>query len=111
VSGDPDAQIVLEPREGGRILELTPDGAEHLWGRVTTWDPPRRLGYTWHLGREPSAATDVLVSFAPAPAGSTVEIRHTGWERLGADADTWRDRNHQGWSSLLPHYEREVRDG
>jgi uncharacterized protein YndB with AHSA1/START domain len=111
VSGDPDATIVLEPGEGGRILERTPDGTEHHWGTVTTWDPPRLLGYTWHLGRDASAATDVLISFAPSPAGTTVEIRHTGWDRLGAEAGRWRDRNHQGWSTLLPHFEGILRDG
>jgi hypothetical protein len=24
--------------------------------------------------------------------------------RLGADGQTWRDRNFGGWSTLLPHY-------
>jgi hypothetical protein len=25
------------------------------------------------------------------------------WERLGSRAGAWRDRNQQGWSTLLPH--------
>jgi hypothetical protein len=37
-----------------------------------------------------------------------VEIEHRGWERLGADAQTWRDRNGGGWATLLPHYQAAV---
>lgn len=111
VSGDPAARIVLEPGVGGRLLEVTPSGAEHVWGQVTTWEPPDVLGYTWHLGRDATAATDVLITFTPAADGTRVEIRHTGWEALGAEAGVWRERNHQGWSTLLPHFQREVGHG
>ncbi|MDT5292711.1 MAG: hypothetical protein QOF88_7600, partial [Mycobacterium sp.] len=51
-SGDPGASVVLEPREGGRIFERLTDGTEIDWGVITQWDPPRRLGYTWHIGRD-----------------------------------------------------------
>ena len=48
---------------GGRIYEIDADGTEHDWGRVTVWDPPNRLAYTWHLGREVEDATDVEIRF------------------------------------------------
>ena len=35
-----------------------------------------------------------------------MEITHTGWERLGAEAETWRDANRGGWAGLLPHLRR-----
>jgi hypothetical protein len=41
---------------------------------------------------------------AVTPTATVVEIEHRGWERLGADADVWRDRNRMGWSTLLPHF-------
>ncbi len=105
VSGDPAAEIVLEPGLGGRIFERTPDGTEHDWGEVTLWDPPRRLGYLWHIRRDRADATEVLLSFDDGRDGTTrLTIVHTGWERLGADAQRWRDANVGGWSSLLPHY-------
>ncbi len=103
VTGDPDL-VALEPRLGGRIYERGPDGTEHEWGEVTAWEPPERLGYLWHLMRDRSDATDVEITFRPHEAGTRVEIEHRGWERLGADADVWRTRNHAGWSTLLPHY-------
>ncbi|HYU83171.1 MAG TPA: hypothetical protein VEK80_00080, partial [Kribbellaceae bacterium] len=51
VTGEPGLDVVLEPRVGGRIFERTAAGAEHEWGEITAWEPPRRLGYLWHLRR------------------------------------------------------------
>jgi hypothetical protein len=105
VTGDADLQIVLEPRLGGRIFERTRDGVEHDWGEVTLWEPPLRFGYLWHLRRDRADATDVEIRFVPAPGDRTrIEIEHTGWERLGAEGQDWRDRNLGGWQSLLPHF-------
>jgi Activator of Hsp90 ATPase homolog 1-like protein len=104
VSGDPVA-VVLEPRVGGRIFERTSSGQEIDWGWVTTWDPPQRIGYRWHMRREPAEATDVDVRFNSTPDGRTrLEIVHSGWERLGAEAEAWRDANRGGWDGLLPHF-------
>lgn len=97
--------VVLEGRVGGRIFERTATGVEHDWGEVTTWEPPVRLGYLWHLRRDRAAATDVEVRFLDQGDGTTrVEIEHRGWERLGADAPAWRARNLGGWSTLVPHF-------
>jgi uncharacterized protein YndB with AHSA1/START domain len=105
VTGEPDLTVILEGRAGGRIFERTHAGVEHEWGEVTVWEPPTRLGYTWHLRRDRADATEVEVRFLPDGHSRTrVEIEHRGWERLGADAETWRDRNYGGWSTLLPHY-------
>ena len=98
---------MLEGRAGGRIFERTASGVEHDWGEVTVWEPPSRLGYSWHLNRDRSDATDVEIRFiARGDAATQVEIEHRGWERLGADAELWRKRNDGGWSTLLPHYVR-----
>jgi uncharacterized protein YndB with AHSA1/START domain len=111
VTGEGDLVVVLEPRVGGRVFERTRGGDEHDWGRVTIWDPPVRLGYTWHLRADRTDATDVEIRFVPAGSGTRVEIEHRGWERLGAERGReWRDRNHGGWSTLPAHY-RRVADG
>jgi uncharacterized protein YndB with AHSA1/START domain len=105
VSADDDMTVVLEGRRGGRIFERLGNGVEHDWGEVTIWEPPSRLGYTWHLNRDRSDATDVVIRFiARGDASTQVEIEHSGWERLGADGETWRNRNNGGWATLLPHY-------
>jgi activator of Hsp90 ATPase-like protein len=105
VSEEDDLTVVLEGRPGGRIFERLENGTEHDWGQVTIWQPPTRLGYTWHINRDRSDATDVDIRFvARDKATTTVEIEHRGWERLGTDGERWRDRNHDGWASLLPHF-------
>lgn len=105
VSSEEGLTVVLEGRRGGRIFERRTSGIEHDWGEVTTWEPPTRLGYTWHLKRDRSDATQVEIRFVPRGDASTeVEIEHSGWERLGAGGEDWRDRNYGGWSTLLPHY-------
>jgi uncharacterized protein YndB with AHSA1/START domain len=105
VSADEDLTVVLEGRSGGRIFERLTSGIEHDWGEVTVWEPPTRLGYTWHLKRDRSDATDVEIRFvASGSASTTVEIEHSHWERLGAGGERWRDQNYGGWSTLLPHY-------
>ena len=100
--------MVFEPRAGGRIYERGPDGAEHEWGEVTAWEPPRRLAYLWHIYGERAEATDVEVTFAAAAEGTAVRIVHGGFERLGARGEELRRRNRQGWAGLLAHFERAV---
>ncbi len=103
-SGEEDAAVVLECRLGGRIFERTVDGVEHDWGEITVWEPPTRFGYLWHLRRDRADATDVEIRFVDLGPMTRVEIEHRGWERLGGDGVTWRERNKGGWSTLLPHY-------
>lgn len=103
-SGEPDVQVTLEPRLGGRIYERTRAGATHDWGEITTWEPPHRLGYRWHLRRDRADSTDVEIRFRPRGPGTRVEIEHRGWERLGALGPDWREANRAGWANLLPHF-------
>ncbi len=111
LTGDPD-DIVLESGAGGRIYERSSAGVRHEWGRVTVWEPPRRLAYLWHLGRDRADATEVEIHFVDEGGERTrVEIEHRGWERLGDMADTLRDQNRGGWDSLLPHFAAAVAKG
>lgn len=112
VTGEEQLEVVLEPWVGGRIFERLPSRVEHDWGRITAWEPPARLAYTWHLRRDAADATDVEIRFLAAGDNTTrVHIEHRGWERLGTEGTTWRDRNLGGWATLLPHYQRAVGGG
>jgi hypothetical protein len=45
------------------------------------------------------------ISFLEQDDGTTrVEIVHSGWERLGSDGAAWRERNKNGWATLIPYY-------
>ena len=104
-TGATSSEIVFEPHIGGRVFERTATGEEVDFGEITIWEPPRRLGYLWHIRRDRADATDVEISFVQQDDGTTrVEIVHSGWERLGSDGVAWRERNKKGWATLIPYY-------
>jgi uncharacterized protein YndB with AHSA1/START domain len=112
VSAEADANVVLERHVGGRIYERTRAGEEHDWGEVTAFEPPRRLSYLWHIRRDRADATEVAISFRSIDERTTrVQIKHRGWERLGTDAETWRDRNYAAWGTLLSRYREALAGG
>jgi hypothetical protein len=52
------------------------------------------------------------VECPPEHAFATWTERIASWrppERLGGDADTWRTRNEQAWSTLFPHSKEAVK--
>lgn len=104
-SGNPDTRVLLEPRLGGRIFERTPDGIEIEWGEITRWSPPHALGYVWHIARDRADATVVELTFVDVGDGTTrLDVVHSGWERLGAEGQAWREANTAGWSALIPNF-------
>jgi uncharacterized protein YndB with AHSA1/START domain len=87
--------------DGDRLVETAPDGTTVIWGTVVTWEPPHRLGLTWHPGRDASEATHVEVRFHPAGRGRTlVTLEHTGWEVL-AEPEQIRASYETGWPLVL----------
>jgi hypothetical protein len=111
VSGSP-ASVVLEGRIGGRIYERTARGDEHDWGVITAWRPPDLVAYRWHLGVDVDRATDVSITFVPLRADVTrVDIEQWGWDRFGAAAGELRDRNRNGWESLMPRFRAALNEG
>ena len=67
IGGSPLKDCIVEPRVNGRWYELCEDGSQCDWGKVLTWDPPRRLVLAWQLNSEfkydPGLVTEVEVSF------------------------------------------------
>jgi len=104
VSGEPGLSVTFEPRPGGRIFERTAGGVEHDWGKVLTWEPPRRITYLWHIGSDRTNATEVDITFTSQGDATIVTIVHRGWERLGAAGADRRQLNQKGWVGLLPHF-------
>ena len=103
--------ISFGPGEGADIVETAADGARHVWGRITAWEPPHRLGYSWHLFFDPAEATDVEVEFTPIDGGTRVTLTQTGWDRLGDEGVRRRERNTLGWGAVTSAFARFVADG
>ena len=102
--GDADT-VVFEGREGGHIVERSRDGRESLWGTVRTWDPPRRVAFTWHPGHDPAQAQDVEVTFTAEGGRTRVQLTHVGFERLGEREGRIASRAYPlGWVYVLGIY-------
>ena len=91
--GDEVKDVVLEPRVGGRLYEVTETG-EQDWGRVTVWYPPRRLLLEWLIGD--ARGTEVEVTFTGEGPGSRVVLEHRGF-----DSAEPRGRYDSGWDVVL----------
>ena len=82
--------IRFEPQLDGRYYETFADGSEYTIGRITEWQPPTQLAYTW---RDPTWAGDTLIQliFTSADEGARVTYQQSGFEAAGV-----------GW--LIPYY-------
>jgi uncharacterized protein YndB with AHSA1/START domain len=93
--------VILEPRLSGRIFERTDGGEDHAWGSVLVWQPPTRLAFSFHPGRDAQEAQTVEVTFSPAPDGTQVVLMHSGWEKLHANPQEARDSYNAGWQGVF----------
>jgi len=100
--------IGMEPGAGGLCFEIGPHGFHCDWGRVLTWDPPRRLVFTWQIGPnrepvpDPARASEVEVRFRDGK----VEFEHRGFERYGPPGDDYRKAlaSPEGWPFILDRF-------
>ncbi|MGC1678939.1 MAG: SRPBCC domain-containing protein [Candidatus Binataceae bacterium] len=101
--GGKESKPFLEGRVGGRLFERNPEGAEYEIGRVTAFQPPSLVAFTW---RAPSwdLTTQVEVRFIAEDGGTRVELEHRGWDQ---DAKTREARKsyEDGWDFVLGHYQ------
>jgi uncharacterized protein YndB with AHSA1/START domain len=85
----PVADVVVEPRVGGRWYERGEDGREAMFGEVLAWEPPGRLMLAWRLDgqwrHDPALIMEVEIRFIAEGASTRVELEHRDLERLGAE--------------------------
>lgn len=113
LGSNPHAEIVMEPRPGGRWYERDAEGNEIQWGRVLAWEPPQRVLLGWQLDSkwryDPNFLTEVELSFAALAGGGTrVTLEHRNLERYGADADDYAGKLRGGWPTLMDHFARHT---
>jgi uncharacterized protein YndB with AHSA1/START domain len=81
--------LMFEPSLGGRLFEsFSSESGTHVRevGRVTVWEPPARLVFTWrNVNFADDESTEVEVLFAPSESGTLVTVQHRGWGALRAD--------------------------
>ena len=104
------ASVRIEPGVGGRFIEVydldTGNGMEV--GRVTAWEPGRRLALTWtQVGWPEGASTQLEISFEPAGTGTRVRLEHTGFERVPGATDFLTGYD-AGWKEVLGWFVEHV---
>lgn len=108
IGANPHAEIVLEPRAGGRWYERDAAGAETDWGTVIAWDEPDRLLLAWQLDAafkyDAAISTEVEVTFVALAEGTRVTLEHRQLERFGPSAQRVAELLSGGWPTLLTTY-------
>jgi uncharacterized protein YndB with AHSA1/START domain len=95
--------MTIEGRIGGRFFERYADGTEYEIGRVTAYQPPSLVAFTW---RAPSwdVTTQVAIRFSAEAGGTLVELEHSGWDQSTKTRDA-RNNYDSGWGTILGHYQ------
>jgi len=87
--GRQPGSLKFEPSLGGRLFESFPsESGTHVRevGRVTVWEPPARLVFTWrNVNFADDESTEVEVLFEPSESGTLVTVQHRGWGAIRAD--------------------------
>jgi uncharacterized protein YndB with AHSA1/START domain len=69
--------------DGGRLIERRADGKVFEIGKVSVWEPGRRLVVGWRQASfAPDQATEVEVTFEPVGEETRVSVIHTGWDAI-----------------------------
>jgi uncharacterized protein YndB with AHSA1/START domain len=81
-----DGKLAFEPGVGGRLFTTLADGKEFEIGRVSVWEPGRRLVFQWRQASfRPEQSTEVEVLFEAVGAETRVSIEHRAWDTIPKD--------------------------
>jgi hypothetical protein len=114
VGSKPIQKVLMEPRLGGRWLEIAQDGTETPVATIIMWEPPYRFVMQWQINArwQPDAEmrSEVDVCFTADGADAThVELVHHKFETMGAEAGaSMRKDVDGGWPGLLGRFVEEA---
>ena len=110
----PIEKVLMEPRLGGRWLEISQDGTETSVATIIVWEPPHRLVLLWQVNAQwkpdLSMKSEVDVRFtSEGPEATRVELVHYRFETMGAEAGaSMRKDVDGGWPGLIERFMREA---
>ena len=78
-----DGELAFEPGAGGRLITHLDNGETFEIGRISVWEPGKRLVFGWrHASFSPEQATEVEVRFEPVGDETRVSIEHRAWDTI-----------------------------
>ncbi|MDE2262013.1 MAG: SRPBCC domain-containing protein [Gammaproteobacteria bacterium] len=81
-----DGELAFEPGVGGRLLTRLANGDTFEIGRISVWEPGKRLVFGWRQASfSPGQATEVEVLFEPVGEETRVSIEHRAWDTIPQD--------------------------
>ena len=111
IGSAPIAEIVIEPKAGGRWYTRHEDGTETNTGFVTLYDRPHRFSVTWQVGADwkyhPDLVTTVDVRFTEdAPGRTRVALQHRDLDSFGEHAEQMKNvfEAPDAWTGTLAGY-------
>jgi uncharacterized protein YndB with AHSA1/START domain len=88
----------FEPRLGGSVRMMFQANSSEVTGRVTRFEPPTAVGFTWVRAVTPDVTTQVDFTVTDLGEGRCrVEVVHAGWEH----APEAREMHDAGWAHFL----------
>jgi hypothetical protein len=97
-TGKPPKSLNVDPKLGGRIVEIDAEDTEHHWGTFRAFDPSSGLSMDMHMGLPAENASTVAVTFEAIGKDRTrVELTHSNWEAFGDMAEMMRNGYGSGW--------------
>jgi uncharacterized protein YndB with AHSA1/START domain len=112
--------LAFEPWLDGRLTETYDDGAAFEVGRITEWEPPERLAFSWRQASfAPSQQTEVRARFEVAGSDTRVTVEHFGWDsiprehaaRHGFPLAAFQQRHAEWWQALLHSFRSHAGNG
>ena len=78
-----DGALAFEPGVGGRLYTTWANGKEFEIGRISIWEPGKRLAFQWRQATfRPEQSTEVEVRFEPVGEETRVTIEHRAWDTI-----------------------------
>jgi hypothetical protein len=96
---DPRSEIRM--LADGRFWERAANGDEVELGRVTVWEPARRLVLDFYPGTDERHPTEVVITFSAQDTGTRVDVEHSPTPE---SADLWltaAPRFERSWTLVL----------
>lgn len=78
-------RLAFEPGEGGRLTETLANGKLFEIGRITAWEPPDRVVFSYRQANfPPDLHTEVEVRFEAVGEETRVSVEHRGFDQVPA---------------------------
>jgi hypothetical protein len=102
----PDPQgledTAIEPRVGGAVTFRVREMGEVPWGKVTAWEPGRRLSFASTLAQSREHPSEITAVFEPSGDGCRMWFSHSGWtESNAADRHKFTE-----WPLILDRFKK-----